>query len=221
MGPRRLTALTVTVLGLGLALLATGQPWTRGTRVDAAGVAWEVVRTGHELAPAVSALLLVAAVAVLVGLRGSGWAPLAARLLALVAGVCAVVVTAGAAPADAAAWWWVCLVAVVVATLGALVLVPSTGEAGTMTRAGRAGPGSGHVEEHTVMHEDSHGHSVAAWVGVGIMLVGSVIGAWGVVFAPDWLLWVGVALGVVGGLAWYLLDRAGMGEPRHDAAAHH
>lgn len=68
------------------------------------------------------------------------------------------------------------------------------------------------------MHEDSHGHSVAAWVGVTIMLVGCVVGVWGVVLSPDWLLYVGLALGVVGALAWYLLDRAGMGEPEHDAA---
>ncbi|OLT18520.1 hypothetical protein BJF80_14670 [Serinicoccus sp. CUA-874] len=50
------------------------------------------------------------------------------------------------------------------------------------------------------MHEDSHGHSVAAWVGVTIMLVGSVVAVWGVVLSPDWLLYVGLALGVVGAL---------------------
>ena len=70
------------------------------------------------------------------------------------------------------------------------------------------------------MHEDSHGHSTAAWVGVVVMLIGSVIGAWGVLFEPDSLLWVGIGLGVVGALAWYLLDRAGMGESRSEAVDH-
>lgn len=70
------------------------------------------------------------------------------------------------------------------------------------------------------MHEDSHGHSVAAWVGVGIMLLASVIGSWGVVFSPDWLLYVGLVLGVVGALAWYLLDRFGMGDPHQHATEH-
>lgn len=62
------------------------------------------------------------------------------------------------------------------------------------------------------MHEDSHGHSKAAWVGVTIMIVASMVGSWGVLFQPDFLLWVGVGMGVVGALAWYMLDRMGMGE---------
>lgn len=62
------------------------------------------------------------------------------------------------------------------------------------------------------MHEDSHGHSVAAWVGVAIMLVGTFLACWGVVYQPDVLLWVGLVISLIGALAWYLLDRAGMGE---------
>lgn len=65
------------------------------------------------------------------------------------------------------------------------------------------------------MHEDSHGHSTAAWSGVIIMLVGTLVACWGVVYEPDVLLWVGVGLGVVGALAWYVLDKAGFGESAH------
>jgi hypothetical protein len=61
------------------------------------------------------------------------------------------------------------------------------------------------------MTEDNHGHSTAAWVGVTIMIVGAVVGCWGVFAGPDFLLWVGLGLGVVGALAWYGMERAGMG----------
>ena len=61
------------------------------------------------------------------------------------------------------------------------------------------------------MHEDNHGHSTAAWVGVTIMLIGAVVGCWGVFAGPDVLLYVGLGLGVVGALAWYGMERAGYG----------
>lgn len=57
----------------------------------------------------------------------------------------------------------------------------------------------------------NHGHSTAAWVGVAIMLVGAVVGCWGVFAGPFWLLYVGLGLGVVGALAWYGMERAGLG----------
>lgn len=61
------------------------------------------------------------------------------------------------------------------------------------------------------MQDDNHGHSKAAWIGVAIMLVGTAIGCWGVFWGPSALLYIGIGVGVVGALAWYGLDRAGMG----------
>lgn len=64
------------------------------------------------------------------------------------------------------------------------------------------------------MQDDHQGNSTAAWVGVGIMLVGTAVACWGVFFGPSLLLYVGLGLGVVGALAWVLLDRAGYGVER-------
>lgn len=61
------------------------------------------------------------------------------------------------------------------------------------------------------MQDDNHGHSKAAWIGVAIMLVGTAIGCWGVFWGPSMLLYIGIGVAVVGDLAWYGLDRAGMG----------
>lgn len=65
------------------------------------------------------------------------------------------------------------------------------------------------------MHEDHHGHSTAAWAGVAVMLVAAVIACWGVLLGPDFLLWLGLGLGVVGALVWYGMERAGYGSRQH------
>lgn len=70
------------------------------------------------------------------------------------------------------------------------------------------------------MTEDNHGHSTAAWVGVAIMLVGSVISCWGVFAGPNVLLWVGLGVAVVGALAWYGLELAGKGSQATVAQKH-
>lgn len=64
---------------------------------------------------------------------------------------------------------------------------------------------------------DDHGHSRGAWIGVTIMLVATVIGCWGVVFEPTYLVWVGLALFAVGAVAWYLMDRGGARSGGHTA----
>lgn len=135
----RHAVLPVTLLATGLALLAAGQPWSSGTRVDAAGIAWDEVRTGTDLAPVVTALLLVEAVAALAGARANGWAGGAVRALTVLAAAAAAVATCLARPAGATAWFWVCLLAGVVAAAGALVLLPGA-RAGTMAPDGPLGP---------------------------------------------------------------------------------
>jgi multisubunit Na+/H+ antiporter MnhG subunit len=65
------------------------------------------------------------------------------------------------------------------------------------------------MAEHEI-HED-HGHSVAAWTGVGIILVGSAVAAWGVAVASTAIFVVGIVLCVVGAVAGKVLSLAGYG----------
>jgi hypothetical protein len=73
------------------------------------------------------------------------------------------------------------------------------------------------MAEHE-QHED-HGHSVAAWTAVAIILVGSVVSCWGVLVASAILFWVGIGICVLGAAAGKVLGMAGYGakdvpEPR-------
>lgn len=68
--------------------------------------------------------------------------------------------------------------------------------------------------------EFGHGHSVAAWAGVGIIIVASALIAVGQFFTIMWSTWLGVALVLVGVIAWVALDRAGYGEDLHAAHEH-
>lgn len=64
-------------------------------------------------------------------------------------------------------------------------------------------------------NEPGHGHSVAAWTSVIVMLVavtGGTIAFW---FAIVWLVWAFVGLLVVGALLWVVLSRFGFGEKAH------
>lgn len=62
------------------------------------------------------------------------------------------------------------------------------------------------------MHEEDHGHSVAAWTGVTLILIGSTLISCGVFFSWAWANWAGTAVVVVGLMAWYGLVKAGYGE---------
>lgn len=73
------------------------------------------------------------------------------------------------------------------------------------------------MAEHE-QHED-HGHSVAAWTAVAIILVGCVVASWGVLVATPILFWVGIIIAVLGAVAGKVLGMAGYGakdvpEPR-------
>ncbi|TQJ51017.1 HGxxPAAW family protein [Phycicoccus sp. SLBN-51] len=73
------------------------------------------------------------------------------------------------------------------------------------------------MAEHE-QHED-HGHSVAAWTAVAIILAGCVVAAWGVLVATPILFWVGIVIAVLGAVAGKVLGMAGYGakdvpEPR-------
>lgn len=65
------------------------------------------------------------------------------------------------------------------------------------------------------MDEDElgHGHSVASWTGVGVLLLGSTLVAVGIFFTWGWATWLGVGVCVFGILAWVGLNAAGFGGP--------
>jgi hypothetical protein len=65
------------------------------------------------------------------------------------------------------------------------------------------------MAEHEI-HED-HGHSVAAWAGVGIILVGSAVAAWGVAIASTLVFVIGIVICVAGAVAGKVLSLAGYG----------
>jgi uncharacterized protein DUF6704 len=73
------------------------------------------------------------------------------------------------------------------------------------------------MAEHE-QHED-HGHSVAAWTAVIIILIGAAVASWAVVIASVVLFWVGIGICVVGAIVGKVLGMAGYGakdvpEPR-------
>lgn len=63
--------------------------------------------------------------------------------------------------------------------------------------------------------EYGHGHSVAAWAGVGLLILASTCIAVGVYFALGWLTWVGIAFVALGIAAWVGLQSAGHGQRSH------
>ena len=65
------------------------------------------------------------------------------------------------------------------------------------------------MAEHEI-HED-HGHSVAAWTAVVILLVGTAVMAWSVVVTSVALFVVGAVICVVGVVAGKVLGMAGYG----------
>ena len=59
----------------------------------------------------------------------------------------------------------------------------------------------------------NHGHTVAAWVTVSLVLLGSVISALAVMGAFVWLFWAGMGVVVIGLVAGRVLKMLGFGQP--------
>ena len=80
---------------------------------------------------------------------------------------------------------------------------------------------SGNEQHEQHEEHESHGHSTAAWTGVGIILVGSVIMALAVVFAA--VLWfvIGAIVVVVGIIGGKVLAMAGFGDRANTSEAAH
>ena len=64
-------------------------------------------------------------------------------------------------------------------------------------------------------HED-HGHSLAAWTAVGIIIVAAAIMSAAVLFPNVWLFVGGAVLAVVGAVAGKVLSMAGYGAAGRD-----
>jgi hypothetical protein len=62
-------------------------------------------------------------------------------------------------------------------------------------------------------HEGGHGHSVAAWSSVGVIIAGSLIAAVAMVAAQEWLFVVGVVVLAVGAVLGKVLAAMGFGQP--------
>ncbi|MGI8947552.1 MAG: HGxxPAAW family protein [Ornithinimicrobium sp.] len=60
--------------------------------------------------------------------------------------------------------------------------------------------------------EHGHGHSIAAWSGVLILILASTLLSIGIYFGLAWANWVGIALVVIGIGAWVGLSSAGYGQ---------
>lgn len=65
-------------------------------------------------------------------------------------------------------------------------------------------------------HDDDHGHSIAAWTAVTILIVASAIMALAVLFPNVWLFVGGGVLAVVGLVAGKVLSMAGYGSAERD-----
>ena len=60
-------------------------------------------------------------------------------------------------------------------------------------------------------HDDNHGHSVAAWTAVLILIVATAVMCLAVLFPNVWLFVAGVVLAIVGVVAGKVLSMAGYG----------
>lgn len=60
-------------------------------------------------------------------------------------------------------------------------------------------------------HADEHGHSVAAWTGVVVIILGGAIASIGVALLSTWLFVVGLVVALIGAIAGKVLSMAGFG----------
>lgn len=66
----------------------------------------------------------------------------------------------------------------------------------------------------------NHGHTTAAWVTVGLVILGAVVAAWGVVVAEPWVFWAGLGVVLLGLVLGRVLKMLGFGQPGQRAGAH-
>jgi hypothetical protein len=82
-----------------------------------------------------------------------------------------------------------------------------------MTDSRQAAAAQSAATEHEV-HED-HGHSVAAWTGVCVIMLGFLVASIGVGMTSLWISIVGGVVVVGGAAAWKVLSAMGYGSATH------
>lgn len=66
-----------------------------------------------------------------------------------------------------------------------------------------------------------HGHSVAAWTGVAICMIGSLIVAFGVWFGNDMMAIIGGVVFLAGGVVGWAMGKANKNKARQTKTARH
>ena len=67
---------------------------------------------------------------------------------------------------------------------------------------------------------NNHGHSVAAWTGVLICLIGSILVAVGVGFSNNMLAYIGGIVFIAGGIIGWIMGKAAQGKKNRPAPRH-
>lgn len=81
----------------------------------------------------------------------------------------------------------------------------------TRTNAGASKP-----TVHQETHLEGHGNSVAAWTGVGIVLLGSLISCLGLIFDQMWMFFGGFVVIALGAVVGKVMSRMGYGAQVHE-----
>jgi nucleoside recognition membrane protein YjiH len=74
------------------------------------------------------------------------------------------------------------------------------------------------AERHADTDHEDHGHSIAAWSLVAIVLVGALISSVAVVIAKPWLFFVGLVVAVIGLIVGKVLQAMGFGRKIYEEA---
>ncbi len=87
---------------------------------------------------------------------------------------------------------------------------PAPGQGQSPAEAGKASPADGHSGDAV-----GHGNSPAAWIAVGIILLGALISSIAVVIATPWMFWAGLVVILAGVITGKVLTAMGFGEQPH------
>ncbi|NUU21293.1 MAG: hypothetical protein HOV68_07225 [Streptomycetaceae bacterium] len=79
------------------------------------------------------------------------------------------------------------------------------------TAAGHLAHPAGSRGWHPADGHQTHGNTVAAWVGVAVILIGTCIAAAALPADAPWLFWVGIGVAVFGAVAGKVMSLLGFG----------